>query len=453
LPSPIYCSVTGIKPKGAGPFRKFPRELPPPHAHLKEETMKRISILLIAIACSLVLTAAAQDTVKTLLQFNGTESEGNLIFDSAGNLYGTTGDQYSPSLITVFQLNPNRDGTWTENVLWTSIGGDEPLNVRPGVVLDASGNLYGVSRYGGTYGCGAVFVLTHETSGSWPETNLFNFDCADTGAYAVGGVTFDTSGNLYGTTPQGGTYGQGIVYQLVPGSDGTWTENVLHNFTGGSDGAYPDHPYLIFDSAGNLYGSAAEGGEGTCPLFGVSTCGTIFKMAPQAGGTWDFTVLHTFTGGSDGGNPEGTLVFDKSGNLYGTTYGGGTHDFGVAFELIPHPDGNWSERVLHAFKGGGDGTYPLGGLIFDAAGNLYGGTFQGGNDQCGLAGNPIGCGVVYELSPKSTGGWTEDVLVRLHGAPNSTPINDLVMDSLGNLYGSAAGYDMGASGSIYKVVR
>jgi uncharacterized repeat protein (TIGR03803 family) len=417
-----------------------------------EEKMKRISVLLLALACSLAPAAAAQ-TVKTLLSFNGTESEGNLIFDSAGNLYGATGDQYDPSLITVFQLTPNSDGTRTENVLWTSTGGSDPLNIRPGVIFDASGNLYGASRYGGTNGCGTVFKLTHETSGSWPETNLFNFDCADTGAYAVGGVTFDKAGNLYGTTPQGGSFGQGLVYQLTPNSDGSWTENILHNFTGGSDGAYPDHPYLVFDSSGNLYGSAALGGEANCPLFGTSECGTIFKLAPQTGGTWAFTVLHTFTGGSDGGNPEGTLVFDKHGNLYGTTFGGGAYDFGVAFELIPHANGKWGEKVLHAFKGGGDGTYPIGGLIFDAAGNLYGGTGQGGNNQCGGAGNAIGCGIVYELSPKSSGSWTENVLVRFHGAPNSTPYNDLVMDSLGNLYGSAAGYDTDSSGSIFEVIR
>ncbi|MGA7219573.1 MAG: choice-of-anchor tandem repeat GloVer-containing protein [Candidatus Sulfotelmatobacter sp.] len=322
--------------------------------------MKRISILLFALACALAPAAAAK-TVKTLLSFSGTESEGNLIFDSAGNLYGTTGDQYDPSLITVFQLSPNSDGTWTENVLWTSTGGNDPLNIRPGVIFDASGN---VSRYGGTYGCGAVFELTHQTSGSWPETNLFNFDCADSGAYAVGGVTFDKAGNLYGTTPQGGTFGEGIVYQLVPGTGGTWTENILHNFTGGSDGGYPNHPYLIFDSAGNLYGSAATGGQGSCPFFGsTSTCGTLFKMTPQTGGTWAFKVIHSFTG-TDGADAEGTLVFDTSGNLYGTTFDGGTYGYGVVFKLIPHANGKWGEQVLHEFRDGGDGNAPLGGVIF-----------------------------------------------------------------------------------------
>ena len=118
--------------------------------------MKRVSIFLVAIICSLAQIAATQDAVKTLLAFNGTESEGNLIFDSAGNLYGTTGDQYDPSLITVFELSPNSDGTWTENVLWTSTGGNEPLNIRAGVVFDISGNLYGTSQYGGASNCGTI---------------------------------------------------------------------------------------------------------------------------------------------------------------------------------------------------------------------------------------------------------------------------------------------------------
>jgi uncharacterized repeat protein (TIGR03803 family) len=413
--------------------------------------MKHIGILLLVLACSAVAVAAAQDPVKTLLSFSGTESEGNLIFDSAGNLYGTTGDQYDPSLITVFELSPSAGGTWTETVLWTATGGTEPLNIRAGVVFDASGNLYGTSRLGGTYGCGTVFELTHETSGSWPETNLFNFDCADSGSLPIGGVTFDQAGNLYGTTSEGGSFGQGIVYQLTPGSGGTWTENILHNFTGGSDGAYPDHPSLIFDSAGNLYGSAAEGGEGNCPLFGGVTCGTIFEMSPETGGTWAFTVLHTFTGGSDGGNPEGTLVFDAGGNLYGTTYGGGKSDLGVVFELTPHPSGIWSERVLHPFKGGGnDGSNPLGGVIFDSAGNLYGATANGGPNDCF---NGPGCGVVYELTPNPAGIPTENILVHFHGDPNDAPYSDLVMDSSGNLYGVATGYNTYASGTVYEVVR
>jgi uncharacterized repeat protein (TIGR03803 family) len=412
--------------------------------------MKHISILLLAVACSLApAAAAAQVGVKTLLTFSGTESEGNLIFDSAGNLYGTTGDQYDPSLITVFKLSPNTDGTWTENVIWTATGGNEPLNVRPGVVFDASGNLYGTSQYGGASGCGTVFKLTHNLDGSWSESNLVDFDCGANGAHAIGGVTLDSAGNLYGTTIAGGNFGNGVVFQLTPNSGGTWTEKVLHHFTGGNDGAYPDHPFLVFDSSGSLYGSATLGGEGNCALFG-GACGTIFKMTPQASGTWAFTVLHAFTGGGDGGNSEGTLLFDSAGNLYGTSYSGGKYGEGVVFKLVPQSNGTYREKVLHDFGSGDDGANPLGGVILDSAGNLFGTTANGGDNQCF---NAPGCGIVYELRPNPVGTYVERILVHFHGTPNDGPYNDLVMDSLGNLFGAATGYNTFASGSIYEVIR
>lgn len=410
--------------------------------------MKRISILLLALACALAPAAAAQ-TVKTLLSFSGTESEGNLILDSAGNLYGTTGDQYDPSLITVFQLSPNGDGTWTENVLWTSTGGSDPLNIRAGVVFDASGNLYGTSLLGGASDCGTVFKLTHNSDGSWSERNLVDFDCGTNGAYPVTGVTLDEAGNVYGGTNQGGTFGNGVIFQLTPNSDGSYSEKVIHHFTDGADGGYPDHQAFIFDSGGNLYGTTSQGGvQGNCNL-PVGTCGTVFKLAPKSGGRWALTVIHTFTGATDGGSPEATLVFDKSGNLYGTTYVGGQYGLGVAYKLIPHANGKWGETVLHAFKGS-DGANPLGGVIFDSAGNLFGTTANGGQNQCF---NAPGCGIVYELMPKSSGGYTQDVLVRFHGAPNSGPYSDLVMDSTGNLYGSATDYNTYSSGTIYEVIR
>jgi len=419
--------------------------------------MKRIFTLLTAVfvASLLVPCAKAQYTVKTLVNFNtggaGSNPESSLVFDAAGSLYGTTAEQTN-----VFQLSPNSDGTWTENVLWTSAGGSDPSNIRPGIVFDSAGNIYATSYNGGTIGCGTVFKLTHNSGGNWSESNLVSFGCGFNnddlnGALPVGGVTLDSAGNLYGGTTQGGTGNNGVIYQLTPNSDGSYTENVIHNFTGGNDGAYPDHPFLIFDSKGNLYGSAALGGEGNCTLFGTSTCGTIFEMTPQSGGTWSFKVIHTFTGGTDGGNPEGTLVFDKSGNLYGTTYSGGQYGFGVAFKLIPHANGKWGETVLHAFNDkGGDGTNPLGGVIFDSAGSLYGTTTYGGTDQCF---NAPGCGVVYKLTPKSSGGTTETILARFHGAPNNGPYNDLLMDGLGNIYGTCTGYNTYSNGSVYELIK
>src|SRR5262249_51447575 len=132
---------------------------------------------------------------------------------------------------------------------------------------------------------------------------------------------------------------------------------------------------------------------------------------------------------------------------------GGRNGFGVAFELVPHANGKWGEKVLHPFRSGGDGANPFGGLILDSAGNLYGTTAFGGNNQCGQNGNPLGCGIVYQLTRTSTGSTTETVLVRFHGTPNGTPYNNLLMDSLGNLYGTTTGYGAGNAGSVYELVR
>ncbi|MGH9495038.1 MAG: choice-of-anchor tandem repeat GloVer-containing protein [Candidatus Sulfotelmatobacter sp.] len=410
--------------------------------------MKRTIIWALASACLFVCAATAQ-TVKTLLSFNGTESEGNLIFDSAGNLYGTTGDQYDPSLITVFQLSPNTDGTWTENVLWTSTGGNEPLNIRAGVIFDASGNLYGTSQYGGASDCGTVFKLTHNSGGSWSENNLHDFNCAD-GDWAIAGVIFDKAGNLYGTTTFGGTFNAGVLFRLIPNADGTWTEHVMHNFTAGSDGAYPGHGSLVFDSKGNLYGTTAGGAQGDCSVVNVG-CGTVFEMSPKANGSWSFKVIYSFTGGNVGGAPVFGLTFDKAGNLYSTTYAGGTYGDGTVFELVPHSNGSFTERVLHSFRGG-DGDNPFSGVIFDSAGNIYGSTAYGGTNQC-FNSPDGGCGVVWELMPNKNGSYGEKSLVHFHGAPDSTPYNNFVMDSAGNLYSSATGYDTYSSGDIYEVIR
>ena len=417
--------------------------------------MKHFSVLFIVVA-AFAVTADAQTRLKTLLTFTGSatgyDSQSNLIFDSVGNLYGTTGNSEANGADKVFQLSPNADGTWTETVLWSDDFNyrDPPTDIEAGVVFDAQGNLYGTSRDGGNDGCGAVFKLSHNSDGTWTEANLLQLDCSygGTGDLPVGGVILDAAGNIFGTMTEGGDHSDGAVFELIPHSDGSYTENVIHSFTNGSDGGFPDHASLVFDSHRNLYGVAAEGGQQNCPYVSDSGCGTVFKLTPQPDGSWAFTVLHTFTGGSDGGNPESTLVFDKRGNLYGTTYQGGTSNLGVVFELIPHANGKWGEKVVHSFKGGGDGAHPLGGVIFDKAGNLFGTTTYGGNTQC--AGSVPGCGTVYELSPNANGTMTEKILTRFHGSPHSAPYNNLLIDSFGNLYGTTSGESSGGGG-VYEL--
>jgi uncharacterized repeat protein (TIGR03803 family) len=214
-----------------------------------------------------------------------------------------------------------------------------------------------------------IFTVTLFVTRSWAatETVLHSFhpEIPD-GVYLYAGLIFDHAGNLYGTTQQGGTYGFGTVFELTSRAGGGWTENVLYSFgANGTDGVEP-YAGLIFDDAGNLYGTTFVGG--------TYNGGTVFELTPQAGGGWTEKVLHSFGNGTDGFQPYAGLIFDGTGNLYGTTYGGA----GAVFELTPQAGGGWTEKVLHRFNSNGtDGYLPLGGLILDAAGNLYGTTQHG----------------------------------------------------------------------------
>src|ERR1019366_6634594 len=216
----------------------------------------------------------------------------------------------------------------------------------------------------------AIIAATLFVTSTWAaaqEQVLHSFGNGTDGNDPLGGLIFDASGNLYGTTLGGGTYGGGTVFELTPAGGGSWTETVLHNFdSNGTDGFTP-YAGLIFDSAGNLYGTTRWGGT-----YGG---GTVFELTTAAGGGWTEQVLHSFDHNyTDGYYPQAGLIFDAAGNLYGTTSQGGTYVYwGTVFELTPAAGGDWTETVLHNFnQNGTDGYYPEAGLIFDAAGNLYG---------------------------------------------------------------------------------
>jgi uncharacterized repeat protein (TIGR03803 family) len=223
-----------------------------------------------------------------------------------------------------------------------------------------------------------------------------------------------------------------VALTLAPGAWADGKEKAIYTFKGGKDGALPIGG-LIFDGKGNLYGTTAEGGK-DCSAIG---CGTVFKLAPRSGKAWGKSVLHYFSD-SDGAGPQSTLVMDKSGNLYGTTRGGGIPGScsgvgcGVVFELMPIPGGGWKDVVLHRFAGGNDGAIPDAGVILDNQGNIYGTTTHGGGSSCD-------CGTVYELSPMAGGGWSETIIHSFSGPDGNAPFN-LAFDSAGNLYG-VAGYD------------
>ena len=293
---------------------------------------------------------------------DGSHPRASLIADAAGNLYGTTINGGANDAGTVFQLTPSR----TLNVLYSFTGGSDGALPWAGMIADAAGNLYGTTYSGGASGQGTVFQL--DPSGTL--TILYSFTGGND-ASPWAGLIADAAGNLYGTT-EGGD-GPGEVFQLTLSG----TLNVLHNFAG-RDGAIP-HGGLIFDAAGNLYGTTHNGGAS-------AAYGTVFQLTPS--GT--LNVLHSFTGGGDGAYPEAGLIADMAGNLYGTTYGGGTGGQGTIFQLPP----SGTLNVLYSFAGGSDGGRPAADLIADAAGNLYGTTSSGG----ATASCPGGCGTVFELT-------------------------------------------------------
>jgi uncharacterized repeat protein (TIGR03803 family) len=323
------------------------------------------------------LDSAGNETV--LHSFTGAHDGWNptarLILDAAGNLYGTTGYGGAFGHGTIFKV----DKAGNETIIHSFAGGTDGDRPNAGLVQDAAGSLYGTTQYGGRgcygQGCGTVFRISVDGR----ETVLYRFADLPDGASPLGGVALDSSGNIYGTTWLGGAYGFGTVFKI----EMCRGEKVLHSFAGGSDGANPlDAPVL--DKAGNLYGTTAAGGAAGGRLLGL---GTLFKV-DTAGHE---SIVYTFTGGSDGANPYAHLLVDSAGNLYGTATSGGVTGNGTVFEfsdgvLTPlygfsNPDSNGENS---------DGQYPMGGLITDSAGNLYGTTVQAGTN---------GWGSVFEVQP------------------------------------------------------
>jgi uncharacterized repeat protein (TIGR03803 family) len=305
---------------------------------------------------------------------DGSLPSSSLVFDAAGNLYGTTYQGGANNVGTVFELTSGPGGSWTKKLLHSF--GNYPDGSLPSssLVFDAAGNLYGTTASGGHNGMGTVFELMPDGSGGWTELVLHSFNNPD-GGFPYAGLIFDTAGNLYGTTSLGGTYAYGTVFELTPTIGGSWIETVLYSFGGGTDG---DGPLagLIFDAAGNLYSTTLRGG--------TYNYGTVFELTPIAGGGWTEKLLHSFIyDGTDGNLPYAGLIFDAAGNLYGTTVNGGTYQAGTVFELTPTANGNWTEQVLHNFGSGTDGSLPYAGLITDATGNLYGTTNSGGSNNYG----------------------------------------------------------------------
>jgi uncharacterized repeat protein (TIGR03803 family) len=388
----------------------------------------------IAVFTAFTLGAAVSSQAQTQSvlyaftgQSDGASPQAGLTRDAAGNLYGIAGD-------AVFELSPISGGGFTFNTIFTLTDGRSPLS---SLVFDAAGNLYGSTALGGTglcdrgQGCGLIFELS-PVSGSWVETVLYNFTGGSDGAAPSGNLVFDSAGNLYGTTGSGGYLpcgtgqGCGTVFKLSPASGG-WTESVVYAFRDGIDGGFPLGG-VIADAAGNLYGTASKGGALNIEDCG---CGVVFSLAHTSATTWTKSVIHRFTGGADGSHPSGGLTLDAKGNLYGTSEEGGTHSFGTVFRLSPPHVGGRAFFLLHTFAFT-DGSMPGSSLAIDAVGNLFGTTVEGGNAPHG----GIGFGVVFKLSPKANGTWTDTTLYKFtDGSDGGAPSGNLVLDGSGNVFG------------------
>jgi uncharacterized repeat protein (TIGR03803 family) len=408
-------------------------------------------VAIIALAVSSKCAFAQQEQILYSFNFLGSTARGRtplagVIFDASGNLYGTTsaGGQYGSG--TVFELTPQTTGTWTETLLHSfnfSFKSKDGATPRAGVIFDPAGNLYGTASQGGPQSGGIVFELSPKTGGGWTEKILYSFSSSsNAGGYSpVAGLVLDVSGNLYGTTEFGAGNFHGSVFELSPRADGMWAEKVIHNFPiNDTDGSFVASG-LVSDAAGDLYGTTFYGG-----IYGEpGGFGTVFELKKVAGGGWQEGVIHSFGNGADGFFPLAGLVFDAAGNLYGTTAFGGASGHGTVFELSPVPGGGWAEKVLHSFTGtNGDGSAPYGGVALDTAGNIYGTTSEGGD---------FSFGTVFELSPTASGSWTETVLISFNfdNAGGNTPVDGLFLDTSGNLYGTASTGGKGG-GTVFKII-
>ncbi len=329
------------------------------------------------------------------------------------------------------------------SVLHAFTGGRDGANPSAGVTVDSAGNLYGTTVIGGSDGFGAVYQLKLR-NGAYTVNPLYGFTGATDGANPYDRVVFGPSGILYGTASGGGQDDGGVVFKLQPGASAcrsalcSYLETVLYNFPGDSGGALPLFGDVVFDETGNIYGTAALGG----------TNGIAFELSPP--GTWGTeAVLDNFGASNAGQRPYSGVIFDSSGNLYGTTYSGGTESDGVVYQLVPAGP-PWTENVVHNFQGSSDGANPAAGLVFDASGNLYGATTAGGSD---------GGGTVFELSPPGT--WTTLTVLHSFATGSSCPTHrgmlgsgvwgTLTIDSAGNLYSTTCGNGAHNFGNVFEL--
>jgi hypothetical protein len=423
------------------------------------DTIWSFSVALILIWSAATMPAFAQKRT-TLYNFtNGADGAWPFagVTLSNGSLYGTAfygGDEGCSGdgvyCGTVFELTPpvNKGGTWTESTIYT-FGQNPQDGSGPDseLVFDGKGNLYGTTSVPNS-----LYQLVPTAGGGWTS----NWPDADTTPLPP---VVDKANNLYESEDDAGE--NGAVFELTPNTDGTFTKTVLYAFGGGSDGQFPGG--LVMDGAGRIWGTTNEGGDTSCqPPLG---CGTIFVLLPPSpGGVWTHEILYDFAGGSQGSGGFYPLARDAKGNLYGITSGADSQSCSgivcaIIFELSPpaQKGGAWIYTLLHTFQDGNDGAYPQGSLVLDSHGALYGTTTWGGNGPCVQEGALVGCGTVFRLTPPSKpgGAWTEAFLHRFQGGSDgSYPRGSVALDEKNVvLFGTTSFGGSLNSGTVFAITR
>lgn len=387
----------------------------------------------------------------------GAYPSGNLIF-AGHTFYGTTSQGGTNGYGTVYSLTPS-GGSCCETVLYSFAGGTADGANPAGIVMDRTGAIYGTTLaggydncgyYQGETGCGTVFALSPTSSG-YAQRTIYSFCAAGKSPYCTDGAIPAAglalkSGVLYGTTQYGGAHGMGAVFSLTKSQSG-YTEHVLYSFKGGKDGTNPT-ALPVFDAKGAMYGTTVAGGIDKCSyLRNAPGCGTIYKLTPSGSGYAERIIYH-FRGRRDGANPMAGLTVNRN-VLYGTATYGGTQRMGVIFSLAPAQKG-YSERVLYAFTGHRDGTYPYAGLAIDKNSNLYGTTFEGGSN---------GRGVVFELTLTDSGYYEQPLYSFLGGCDGRNPVATPIVDANAHriygttLKGGLCGYGYYGYGTVYRLKR
>jgi uncharacterized repeat protein (TIGR03803 family) len=400
--------------------------------------LARLSIVVTALALAVCVHAATKGTIlyKFLRKGDGAYYPlSNLVFDKAGNMYGTASQGGTNNEGVVFELSPQSGGGWIYNVIYTFTGAEGAMPQGP-LTMDSAGNLYGLATAGPT-GWGTIFELSPNGSGGWTATTPYVGTSAANSP--TGPVILDGADNLYGTAGFGAG-NNGFVYKLTSSSAG-WTFQDIFDFNG-TDGGEPAN--VVMDTGGNLYGTTVAGGLSTKCKGG---CGVVFELA-QSSGVWNEQVLLNFNQAN--GSIAGPLTLDNSGNLFGVTATGGPKGFGIVYELS-QSGGLWTQTLVHAFSDTNtDGSYPRMPLLLNN-GDIYGTTMFGGSGGCSGSGGQ-GCGTLFRLSPSGTT-WQENVLEIFNGASNGATPWGIATDGT-NLFGvtqSGGGTGINNAGEVYEV--